>query len=105
MQNIFRDVYKRQGPHGTKPRAACGWLRGAQGGAVQMALAGIHAQRGSSLRYSFEAVSYTHLVGSDARRRGRDFLYYLWCGPLSPIFGRDRMASFEQLFVDGERCV
>lgn len=42
------------GPHGTKPRAACGWLRGAQGGAVHMALAGIHAQRGSSLRYSFE---------------------------------------------------
>ena len=41
-------------------------------------------------------------VGSDARRRGRDFLYYLWCGPLSPIFGRDRMASFEHLFVDGE---
>ena len=34
--------------------------------------------------------------------RGRDFLYYLWCGPLSPIFGRDRMASFEHLFVDGE---
>ena len=42
------------GPHGTKPGAACGWLRGAQGGAVHMALAGIHAQRGSSLRYSFE---------------------------------------------------
>ena len=41
-------------------------------------------------------------VGSDARRRGRDFLYYLWCGPLSPIFGRDRMAAFEHLFVDGE---
>lgn len=40
--------------------------------------------------------------GSEARRRGQDFLYYLWCGPQSPIFGRDRMASFEHLFVDGE---
>lgn len=40
--------------------------------------------------------------GSEARRRGQDFLYYLWCGPLSPIFGRSRMASFEHLFVDGE---
>ncbi len=40
--------------------------------------------------------------GSEARRRGQDFLYYLWCGPLSPIFGRARMASFEKLFVDGE---
>lgn len=41
-------------------------------------------------------------TGSEARRRGQDFLYYLWCGPLSPIFGRDRMATFEHLFVDGE---
>lgn len=41
-------------------------------------------------------------AGSAARRRGQDFLYYLWCGPLSPIFGRDRMATFEHLFVDGE---
>lgn len=41
-------------------------------------------------------------AGSDVRRRGQDFLYYLWCGPLSPIFGRDRMATFEHLFVDGE---
>ena len=41
-------------------------------------------------------------TSSEARRRGQDFLYYLWCGPLSPIFGRDRMATFEHLFVDGE---
>ncbi len=41
-------------------------------------------------------------AGSEARQRGQDFLYYLWCGPLSPIFGRDRMATFEHLFVDGE---
>lgn len=41
-------------------------------------------------------------AGSAARQRGQDFLYYLWCGPLSPIFGRDRMATFEHLFVDGE---
>lgn len=39
---------------------------------------------------------------SEAHRRGQDFLYYLWCGPKSPIFGRDCMASFEHLFVDGE---
>ena len=41
-------------------------------------------------------------TSSEARRRGQDFLYYLWCGPLSHIFGRDRMATFEHLFVDGE---
>ncbi len=40
--------------------------------------------------------------GSAERQRGQDFLYYLWCGPKSPIFGRDRMAVFEHLFVEGE---
>jgi fructose-1,6-bisphosphatase-3 len=28
-----------------------------------------------------------------------DMLYYLWTGPLSPCFGKDRMATFETYFV------
>lgn len=28
-----------------------------------------------------------------------DMLYYLWTGPVSPCFGKDRMASFETYFV------
>lgn len=40
--------------------------------------------------------------GSDARRRGQDFLWYLWCGKASPIFGRDKMAAFEKLFIEDE---
>ncbi len=38
-------------------------------------------------------------AGSEARRRGQDFLWYLWCGRLSPIFGRDKMATFEKYFI------
>ncbi|NCC08278.1 MAG: fructose-1,6-bisphosphatase [Clostridia bacterium] len=37
---------------------------------------------------------------SVARRMGQDFLWYLWCGKNSPIFGRDKMSTFEQLFID-----
>jgi len=34
------------------------------------------------------------------RRRGDlDLLYYLWAGPRSPLFGKDRMATFETYFV------
>jgi fructose-1,6-bisphosphatase-3 len=29
----------------------------------------------------------------------RDLLFYLWIGPLSPCFGKDRMATFESYFV------
>ncbi len=31
--------------------------------------------------------------------KARDFLWYLWCGPKSPIFGKDRMATFERAFL------
>lgn len=28
-----------------------------------------------------------------------DFLWYLWCGPKSPLFGKDKMATFEGYFL------
>ncbi len=31
--------------------------------------------------------------------RDLDLLWYLWTGPLSPLFGKDRMATFETYFV------
>ena len=37
--------------------------------------------------------------GSEVRRSGCDFLWYLWCGRLSPLYGRDKMTTFERLFV------
>ena len=40
--------------------------------------------------------------GSEARRKGQDFLWYLWCGRRSPIFGRYKMANFEHFFLDEE---
>ena len=29
----------------------------------------------------------------------RDFMWYLWCGPKSPVYGKDNMATFENYFV------
>ncbi len=37
---------------------------------------------------------------SPAQVEARDFLWYLWCGPLSPIFGKDRMATFERALIE-----
>ena len=39
------------------------------------------------------AAFYEH--GQDAL----DFMYYLWCGRQSPLFGRERMTTFERYFV------
>lgn len=40
--------------------------------------------------------------GSEERRRGQDFLWYLWCGRQSPIFGRHKMAWFENVLIGEE---
>lgn len=31
-----------------------------------------------------------------------DFLWYLWCGRLSPLFGRDKIATFERVYLPKE---
>ena len=38
--------------------------------------------------------------GSAARQSGQDFLWYLWCGKLSPLYGRSAMTTFERLYVE-----
>ena len=40
--------------------------------------------------------------GSRARRDGQDFMYYLWCGPRSPLFGKARMTTFERYMIADE---
>ena len=29
-----------------------------------------------------------------------DYMWYLWCGPDSPLFGKSKMATFERYFID-----
>ncbi len=38
-------------------------------------------------------------AGSPARQAGQDFLWYLWCGAQSPLFGRSAMTTFERLYI------
>jgi len=38
-------------------------------------------------------------------RNAVDFMWYLWCGPKSPMFGKSKMATFENCFIgDKEVC-
>lgn len=48
----------------------------------------------------FEALEHSVRRAFRARAEGDvDLLWYLWTGPLSPLFGKDRMATFESHFV------
>ncbi|MEF2670310.1 MAG: fructose-1,6-bisphosphatase [Gemmiger sp.] len=42
---------------------------------------------------------YSAPPGSPARLAGQDFLWYLWCGAKSPLFGRSAMTTFERLYI------
>ena len=33
-------------------------------------------------------------------KEGKDLLWYLWCGEKSPLYGKDKLALFEQYFID-----
>lgn len=41
-------------------------------------------------------------VNEDERKSGRDILWYLWNGPDSPLYGRDKMTTFERYFIEDE---
>lgn len=31
---------------------------------------------------------------------GQDIMWYIWCGPKSPLFGKERMTTFERYFIE-----
>lgn len=33
------------------------------------------------------------------KEKGKDILWYIWAGPKSPVFGKDKMATFERYFI------
>lgn len=39
------------------------------------------------------------MENSPERRKSQDFMWYLWCGKDSPLFGKEKMATFERYFL------
>lgn len=40
-----------------------------------------------------------YAVDGRERSRGGDILWYIWAGPNSPLFGKDKMTTFERYFI------
>ena len=41
-------------------------------------------------------------VDKKEREKGRDILWYIWAAPNSPLFGKDKMSTFERYFIADE---
>jgi fructose-1,6-bisphosphatase-3 len=52
---------------------------------------------GRALFYAFETVLTRALA--ERRQKDLDLLWYLWCGPRSPLFGKDRITTLERDLV------
>lgn len=44
--------------------------------------------------------AYFLAEGTPEKDQARDFMWYLWCGAKSPVFGKDRMTTFENYFLN-----
>lgn len=40
--------------------------------------------------------------GSKTKEYGEDFLWFLWCGCFSPLYGKNKMTTFERYFIEDE---
>lgn len=70
-----------------------------------LALDAAEGKRGRELMdYADRAArqGYFAKEGSPERQRGKDFLWFLWCGKDSPLCARKRIATFERLLVTDE---
>ena len=58
---------------------------------------------GKSLYDILEAYARKGYYGSDTDEeciRGKDILWYIWTNPNSPVFGKEKMATFERYFIE-----
>lgn len=59
--------------------------------------------KGKSLCDKFETMTRTAYINRwtpEDYVKEMDYVWYLWCGPDSPLFGKDQMTTFERYFVE-----
>ena len=52
--------------------------------------------------YVDRKVQNAYFMAEESRERedARDFMWYLWCGAKSPVFGKGKMTTFEHYFIE-----
>ena len=76
-----------------------------EGELVEVNIDGI-SYKGKSYFDKIEAIireSFFNRENNEKDKRNRDFVWYLWCGKNSPLFGKDVMRTFERYFIDDKK--
>ena len=58
--------------------------------------------KGKELMDYIEIISHRAFFGekNESNQDAVDYMWYFWCGPKSPLFGKDKAATFERYFID-----
>lgn len=58
--------------------------------------------KGKELLDHLENIAHKAYFGDKSveNQEAIDFMWYLWCGPKSPLFGKEKAATFERYFID-----
>ena len=67
----------------------------------EVSVAGQHVKGVALLERVEQMIRSAYDVGSESEERqiGRDYFWYLWCGPESPLFDKSKMSTFERYFI------
>ena len=57
--------------------------------------------KGKALLDKFDQMARLAYYDKNATE-AKDYLWYLWCGPNSPLFGKKKMATFERYFINSK---
>jgi fructose-1,6-bisphosphatase-3 len=60
-------------------------------------------KKGKALMDFFDqevSIARAGYLNSSSKNYALDLMWYLWTGPFSPLFGKDKMASFERYFIN-----
>lgn len=62
--------------------------------------------KGKGLLDYFESKARKGYYSNDPliQEEALDNMWYIWCGAKSPLFGKDKMATFERYFIDDKTC-
>ena len=67
---------------------------------VQIYAQDLQGQRACTMCWRLMSRRAFYAVDSEEQRKGRDILWYIWAAPNSPLFGKDKMTTFERYFIE-----
>lgn len=47
--------------------------------------------------------AYNAFIKGEKDQISLDFIWYLWCGKCSPLFGREKLTTFERIYIDDKK--